>query len=209
MPLTDYHLSKENYVTQLFAARFPFVNACALFFFRSGSNGFRRMIHSMKYSSRRDVAVLMGEIFGATLRESSLYDDIQVLVPIPLHWTKRMIRGYNQSEQICIGMSTAMGIPCDFKSVKRIRLTGQQAKRSHKDRWANVSGAFTVRSPKPLANKHILLVDDVLTTGSTLEACATEIVNSVEGVRLSIAALSVAKHTVHSRSVVVSTNVLE
>lgn len=193
MPFTDYHLEAENYVTELFAARIPFVNACSLLFFRSGSNNFRSMIHRMKYSSRRDIAYLMGEIFGATLRQSPLYDDVELLVPIPLHWTKRILRGYNQSEELCRGMSVAMGIPCEFRVVRRNRITKQQARRNRGDRWANVSGAFSLRGSHTLNEKHILLVDDVLTSGATIESCGAAIIRQCPDVRLSIATLAVAK----------------
>lgn len=200
IPLTNFHLLKENYVVELFAARFPFVNACSLFHFRGGDDKFRHMIHRMKYSSRRDIAYLMGEIMGETLRESQLYDDIDTLVPIPLHWTKRLIRGYNQSEEICRGMSASMGIPCDFKTVRRVKITSQQARRHRRERWKNVANAFRVTNTATLRNRHVLLVDDVLTTGSTIESCASEITTRIEGVRLSVATLAVAKLSRQART---------
>lgn len=200
IPRTDYHLLPENYATQLFAGRFVFQNACAWFYFRGGKDRYRRMIHQMKYSSRRDIARLLGARFGAELRQSRLYDSVDILVPIPLHWTRRITRGYNQSEEICRGMSQSMGIPYDFGALKRRRITPQQARRSRAERWKNVSGAFRVSNIEALHQKHILLVDDVLTTGSTIEACAVEITNSVPNVRLSIATLAVAKRNIKTRS---------
>lgn len=198
MPMTDYWLHSENYVTELFAGRLPYVNACAMLFFRGGSDKYRRMIHQMKYRSRRDVAYLMGEIFGLLLRESELYRDVDVLVPIPLHWSKRIIRGYNQSEELCRGMAASMGIEYALSAVRRIRITRQQARRHKSERWKNVANAFCLVDSKRLEGRHVLLVDDVLTTGSTIESCA-EAILLAPNVRLSIATIAVAKRNQQHR----------
>ena len=187
LPMTGYALQEQNYVTELFAARLEFDHACALLFFESGD--LRRLIHRLKYRSRADIARLMGEIFGYYLRQSPYYRDIDLLVPVPLHWFKRLIRGYNQAEEICLGMSRAMGIECDFSLVKRKRFTEQQARKETEERWDNVRGAFRYRGGD-LSGRKLLLIDDVLTTGSTIEACGTELLKS--GCRLNIATLAVA-----------------
>lgn len=199
MPLTEYWGCRENYVTELFAGRLPFEMGSAMIFYKSGSDRYRRMIHRMKYSSRRDIAYMMGEIYGLFLSQSELYRDIDLLVPVPLHWSKRMIRGYNQSEELCRGMASSMGVECNFRAVRRVRITKQQARRKSNQRWKNVSGAFRVTEADGLRGRHILLVDDVLTTGSTIEACAQAILSTVE-VRLSISALAVARRSQQHRS---------
>ncbi|MCC8062029.1 MAG: ComF family protein [Rikenellaceae bacterium] len=194
MPLTDYWTAEDNPAAKMLRNRIPdLCQAAALLYFRHES-GYRAMIHSLKYSGRRDIAVALGEMFGRELRESPLYDDIEVLVPVPLHWTKRMHRGYNQAEEICTGLGRSMGIPSDFRSLKRIRRTRTQALHRDADaRRRNVEGAFRLCRPERLQGKHILLVDDVLTTGATITACAEAIRRVLPDARISVATLAAVR----------------
>lgn len=197
MPLTGYWMAEDNPACMMLRSHIADLHhASALLYFRHES-GYRAMIHSLKYSGRRDIAVALGEMFGRELRESALYDDIDLLVPVPLHWTKRIHRGYNQAEEICIGLSRSMGIPCDFRSLKRIRRTQTQAlHRDSEARRKNVEGAFRLRRPDRFCGRHILLVDDVLTTGATITACAEAIRNATPDARISVATLATVKgHT--------------
>ncbi len=119
MPLTDDWVAARNPVVTRMERSIPeLTHAAALFAFRRES-GYRRMIHALKYAGRRDIAVAMGEMFGRELRESPFYQDIELLIPVPLHWTKRLRRGYNQAEEICVGLSRSMGVPYDFRSLRR------------------------------------------------------------------------------------------
>lgn len=196
MPLTDYWMAMDNPALQMLRRELPDIrHASALFFFRHESR-YRDMIHSLKYSGRRDIAQAMGELFGRELRDSPLYDDVTMLIPVPLHWSKRIGRGYNQAEEICLGMSRSMGIPADFKSLKRIRRTRTQA--LHRDpakRQLNVEGAFRLVCSERLEGGHILLVDDVLTTGATIGACVRAILERLPNARISVATLAVVHHT--------------
>lgn len=194
MPLTDFWLMRENYVTKLLAARFPFEQACAYIRFQSVTGGYRRMIHRMKYAGRFDLAEMLGEMFGNALSQSALYKDVDLLIPVPLHWTKRIIRGYNQSEELCRGMAKQMNVEYNFRALKRVRMTRQQARRKSADRWRNVAGAFRVVDLESLRGRHVLLVDDVLTSGSTIEACAEALIGA--GCRISVATLAVAERVV-------------
>ena len=155
-------------------------------------SGWRRLIHSFKYRGAWRTAREMGGWYGRCLRESGLYDGIDVVVPLPLHPFKRCRRGYNQSEYLAEGIAAELGVPVDRQSVRRRRNTASQALKSRRERAANVEGAFAVRRPERLAGRHILLVDDVMTTGSTLLACASEILRAVPGCRISLAALAVS-----------------
>lgn len=196
MPFTDYWTAEENPALAMLRKHIPNLqHASALLYFRHQS-GYRAMIHSLKYGGRRDIAVALGEMFGRELHESPLYDDIDVLVPVPLHWSKRMRRGYNQAEEICVGLARSMGVPYDFRSLKRIRRTRTQAlHRSADARRRNVEGAFRLRTPERLRGRHILLVDDVLTTGATITACAEAIFRTLPDARISVATLAaVRKH---------------
>lgn len=196
MPLTDYWFEEENPVRNMLRTRIPTLRqASALFYFRHES-GYRTMIHALKYSGRRDIAVALGEMFGRALRESPLYADVDLLVPVPLHWTKRLRRGYNQAEEICVGLSRSLGIAYDFQSLKRIRRTRTQALHRDADaRRLNVEGAFRLRRSERFRDRHILLVDDVLTTGATITACAEAIRRVVPDARISVVTLAtVRKH---------------
>lgn len=194
MPLTDYWMAEDNPAATMLRKRIPDLHhASALLYFRHES-GYRAMIHSLKYSGRRDIAVALGEMFGRELRESPFYDGTDVLVPVPLHWSKRMQRGYNQAEEICAGLSRSMGIPYDFRALKRIRRTRTQALHRDPDaRRRNVEGAFRLRCPDRLRGRHILLVDDVLTTGATITACAEAIRTALPEAGISVATLAVVR----------------
>lgn len=195
MPWTGYAEDPENPVFRQLHGDIPQLQrAAALFFFHHESH-YRSAIHSLKYSGRRDIARSFGEILGRELKESGLYDDVDLLVPVPLHWTKRIRRGYNQAEEICRGVSKSLGPDCDFRSLKRTRRTRSQAlHKTRADRHRNVEGAFTVRRPDRLHDRHILLVDDVLTTGATIKACAEAIRQALgDEVRISVATLSTVK----------------
>ena len=128
------------------------------------------------------------------LKESGLYDDVEVVVPLPLHPVKRCRRGYNQSEYIAEGIAAQLGVEVDRRSVRRKRNTESQALKARRDRARNVEDAFAVGRPGRLAGRHVLLVDDVFTTGSTMLSCAGEILRSAPGCRISIAALAVSRH---------------
>lgn len=194
MPLTDYWMMADNPAVCSLRKQIPDLHhASALFYFRHES-GYRTMIHALKYSGRRDIAAALGELFGRELRESSFYDDIDLLVPVPLHWTKRLRRGYNQAEEICIGLGRSMGVPYDFKALKRIRRTRAQALHPDADaRRKNVSEAFRLRYPERLRGRHILLVDDVLTTGATAAACAEAIRRLLPEAKISVATLAAVR----------------
>lgn len=197
IPLTDFTTEAQNPVFIGLSGEIPELRrAAALFFFHHDSR-YRTAIHQLKYNGRRDVAQALGEWFGRELRESGLYDDVTLLVPVPLHWSKRIKRGYNQSEEICRGMARSLGVACDFGSLCRRRRTRSQARHtSHQARRRNVEGAFSVRrrAVERLRGAHILLVDDVLTTGATIKACAAAIRAALpETPTLSVAALSVIR----------------
>lgn len=125
------------------------------------------------------------------LFNSGFTGDIDMIIPVPLHPVKERIRGFNQSFLISQGISSATGLPVDSGSLVRVIRTATQTKRSRYDRWKNVEGTFMVTDPCSVRGKHILLIDDVITTGSTIESCAVELLRS-EGVRVSVAALAVS-----------------
>lgn len=191
-PLTGFHSQADNPVVRKFWGIVPVENACAFFFFIPGG-GYRSLVHDIKYRGGWKQAEELGEWFGSEMSKGGLYNGVDVIVPVPLHIRKLLRRGYNQSEYIARGMARKLACRMDAGSVTRKKHNPSQALRPHEQRWENVMDIFEVRHPERLAGKHILLVDDVLTTGATITSCAEAIVNAVPGCKLSIAALSVSK----------------
>jgi len=188
LPRTNFHLDPENPVNRLFWGRVKIENAAAFYFFHKGSR-VQHLIHDLKYRGRKDIGNYLGRRFGFYLNQIPAFRSVELLVPVPLHKTKLMVRGYNQSEQFALGLKTSMKIPVDARNLIRTRSSETQTRKSRFGRWENVSGLFAVTAPERLTGKHILLVDDVITTGATLEACAGAL-NEVPGVRISVAAIA-------------------
>lgn len=192
-PLTGYWSDAWNPVLDRCRVMLPAVHRASGFLFFLPGSGWRRMIHAFKYRGAWRTARVMGEWYGRCLKGSGLYDDVEAVVPLPLHPFKRCRRGYNQSEYLAEGIAAQLGVPVDRASVGRRRNTPSQALKSRRERAGNVEGAFVVRHPERLEGRHVLLVDDVMTTGSTLLACAGEMLRAAPGCRISIAALAVSR----------------
>ena len=168
MPLTGYSAEHDNPVARKFWGLVPVQEACSMIFFTQG-NAYRSMIHGFKYRGQWRTALRLGRWFGTELRESGLYGDVDVVVPVPLHYRRLLSRGYNQAEYFGRGIAEALGVPLDARSVVRSGYNRSQARTADRsERWDNVKGIFSVRRPASLAGRHLLLVDDVLTTGATL-----------------------------------------
>lgn len=191
-PLTGFWREADNPVFRKCWGLVPVERASGFLYFIHGS-GWRRLIHGFKYRGAWRTARIMGEWYGSYLKDSGLYEDVEVVVPLPLHPLKRCRRGYNQSEYIAEGIAARLGVGIDRRSVFRRRNTASQALKPRRERARNVEGAFSVRRPERLAGRHVLLVDDVMTTGSTLLSCAAEILRVVPDCRVSIAALAVSR----------------
>ena len=193
IPLTNYQLETNNPVKERFDGIVPVEQASALFFYMGGSR-WQELVHRFKYSGKWQLAYAMGRWYGALLRESGLYDDIDVIVPVPLHPLKTLKRGYNQSRYIADGIAREMQLGIDARSVRRVRNNPSQARRSASARWENVEALFGVRSVESLRGKHILVVDDVLTTGATIASCIKAIQEAVPDCKVSVAALATTIH---------------
>lgn len=191
-PLTGYWTNIDNPIARKFWGLIPIINASAFFFFIHG-NGYRELIHGFKYYGRWGDAYEMGRWYGGELARCGLYSTIDVVIPVPLHLRKRLKRGYNQSEYIARGMADSLGVQVDLRSVKRIRHNPSQALKEHSERWENVKDIFSVRDSSKLSGRHILLVDDVLTTGATITSCAEEILKASPDSLISIAVLAVSQ----------------
>lgn len=190
IPRTDYHLRRDNPVEQLLWGRCMVEKAAVFSFYTRGSR-IRSLIHSLKYKGIKEVGTELGRIYGSTLGEAGYLDGIDCIIPVPLHPSKERSRGFNQSRIIAEGMSSVTGIPVEDKALVRISKTQTQTRRSRYARWSNVEGIFAVAAPDLITKRHLLLLDDVITTGSTIEACVKEL-SGVNGVKISVVALACA-----------------
>jgi ComF family protein len=190
LPRTNFHLSLENPVSRLFWGRVNLESATAYLYFNKG-NKVQRLIHQLKYKGRKDIGVYFGRQYGQHLVHSPFFETVQLIVPVPLHIKKLMKRGYNQSEQFAIGLGESMKVPVDPTALCRRKETETQTKKSRFRRWQNVADVFEVKDPGSLEKKHVLLVDDVITTGATLESCI-QTLSAIHGIRISVATIAVA-----------------
>lgn len=166
--------------------------AAALFLFTKGSR-VQHLIHHLKYDGKKEIGVSLGRKFGFQLKRSPLFSQIDLIVPVPLHPRKQKIRGYNQSELFAAGLSESMGIPYLKDGLKRVVHSESQTKKSREERVTKIKEVFAVNKRDLLSEKHILLVDDVMTTGATLEVCATLLLG-IPGTKVSLATIAIAVH---------------
>jgi len=192
LPKTDFHKNKDNALAKSFWGRVNLENVSACYFFSKGGK-VQHLLHQFKYKGGYEIGVYLGRLYGAELKQEPAYQDIELVIPVPLHKSKLKKRGYNQSEKLAQGLAEAMEIELDVSTLIRSFASATQTRKSRFSRWENVKEIFMINSPEKLSGKHILLVDDVITTGATIEACATHILN-IEGTRVSVASLACAMH---------------
>lgn len=195
MPLTGFVGQIDNPMTRRLWGLVPVVHAAALFYYIEGSD-FRRLVHDFKYYGRWSLARSMGEWLGSEMEHSGMYASIERIIPVPLHFLRRLRRGYNQAEYLADGIGSVLGVPVDRHVLYRRSCNPSQTRRTKEERWENVRGRFAVRHSEWLAGRHILLVDDVFTTGATLCACAEAILAAAPDCRISMATLAVSKHEI-------------
>ncbi len=188
LPHTNFALHENNPIEKIFIGRLRFNAAHSEFYFSKGQL-IQHLIHLLKYKGNKDVGYYLGEIMGNTLLRSGRFSNIDYLVPLPLYPDKEFKRGYNQAEVICQGIYNTTRIPVLINNVVRQRQTETQTRKHRADRWQNVEGSFMVREPEKLLGKNVLLVDDVITTGATLEACG-QVILRVPGTGISFASLA-------------------
>jgi ComF family protein len=191
LPLTRFHLNPENNkVAQLFWGRLKTEYAAAWFSYKKGSH-YQQLIHNIKYKGLKELGFEAGSRYGFELAESPEFNSADIVIPVPLHIKKQKKRGFNQSEWIANGIASGLKKPVIPDNLYRQIHTNTQTRKNRFERWQNVEGIFDVRNPAEFEGKHLLLVDDVITTGSTLEACANPLLK-IPDVRVSIVTLAYA-----------------
>ena len=191
MPLTGFESFPDNPVEKIFWGRCNIQAASANMFFTSGSP-LQQSMHRLKYKGRKDIGIYYGRQMGKALKESGRFDDCDLIVPLPLYPEREKKRGYNQSAIIAETVSCLLAIPVCCTAVSRIKKTETQTSKSRIERWKNMDSTFEIRNDEQLHGRHILLIDDIVTTGASLEACAGVLLK-IPGLKLSIACLA---HTV-------------
>ena len=190
LPKTNFHFSEDNPVARMFWGRTYIWSGAAFLYFNKG-NKVQQLVHQLKYKGRKDIGVFLGTMYGQTLKYAPQFSCADVIIPVPLHKKKYMKRGYNQSEQFALGLSSAMNIPVNRHILTRTKATETQTRKSRFRRYQNVREIFLANQPEQWRSKHLLLVDDVITTGATLESCIQELV-AIPDVKISIACIATA-----------------
>lgn len=189
LPQTHFEKFRTNPVARKFYGRLPIEQAMALYFFTKESL-LQHLVHQLKYKGQKDLGQQLGTMMGHSLKNSGLYD-IDALVPLPLFPGRQRKRGYNQADLLCEGIAGQYDIPVLRDVINRPEHTETQTHKGRIERWKNIEGKFVLTDPKPLVGRHILLVDDVVTTGATLESCGSELLTAKD-LHLSIACLCYA-----------------
>jgi ComF family protein len=188
LPSTDFFNHPDNPVEQTFYGRLAVRNAAAGYFFTKESL-LQHLLIQLKYRNNKDIGFYLGKLLGRMLLESDRFSEVDALIPLPLNPKREKKRGYNQATALCDGISEVWNKPVIEKVVVRKVFTETQTHKGRISRWQNMDGVFEVTDAASIQGKHLLLVDDVITTGATLEACGNEILK-VPGTTLSIATLA-------------------
>jgi ComF family protein len=186
MPETNFELHANNPVEKRFWGRLHLSGATAQYYFGSESL-MKHLMHQFKYRGNKDLGLQLGRMMGDSLKRSGRFQ-IDALIPLPLFASKEKRRGFNQAVVLCEGIGEYLNAPVLKDVVARTQYTDTQTKKGRIERWQNMEGKFILKKPEAIIDKHIMLVDDVVTTGATLEACGAELLKA-GNVKLSIATL--------------------
>lgn len=177
LPRTLYSsLDEDNPIHRKFIGRLPLKHAVAFLKFRK-TGIVQHLLHQMKYKNHPEIAVRLGELFGRELNNAE-QKEFDLIIPMPLHRARQVKRGFNQSSRFAEGLSNSMNIPFDDQLVQRLINTVSQTRKTKMERWQNVKEAFAVSRKELVENKRILLVDDIITTGASLEACGQQLIDA-------------------------------
>ncbi|WP_316811356.1 ComF family protein [Pedobacter heparinus] len=191
LPYTDDHLYPDNKAAKQLWARLPCNAVMSLLYFKKGAR-VQQLIHHLKYKGRRDLGIKLGNMIAEKLQVSPFYTGVDLIVPVPLHKSKERLRGYNQSKYIADGIAQVLHAPVSTACLVRLKATKSQTRKGRYQRFENMQTVFSITDAFIFKNKHVLLVDDVMTTGATLEACGMELL-ACNPTKLSIATVAFAE----------------
>lgn len=190
LPVTNYHKTNDDFVKKVFYGRAKLEQATALLRFEK-KGIVQQLLHDLKYREQQQIGTFLGKWLGIELKETNNYNAIDMVIPVPLHKTKLRSRGYNQVEKFGKEIALALNTEYQDKILQKITNTSSQVNKKRFARWQNNTELFAVTNTQKLNNKHILLVDDIITTGATLEACIAEL-NKANNIKISIATMAIA-----------------
>ncbi len=188
LPITNFHLDNDNPVEKVFYGRIPIVNATSLLIFKKKS-GVQKLIHNLKYRGHQEIGIYLGNWLGEELAKTATYQNVDMVIPVPLHKKKLRKRGFNQVEAFGRKIALALNVPYIDDVLQKTSYSNTQTLKSRLARWGNIEESFVLVNSEKIKNKHLLLIDDLITTGATLEACA-DVLLEVENVRISIATMA-------------------
>jgi ComF family protein len=192
LPKTDLHLHAQNDMTEKFKGRLSIDAATALFYFTKAGKA-QHLIHQIKYNDKREAAISLGLQYGKMLVEMPHFQAFDTLLPVPLHARKQILRGYNQAEMFAKGLSEGLNIPMETNALTKVKMTDSQTRKSRLERLQNVEDVYILSNPSLLFDKKVLIVDDVLTTGATIEACALAILEKLPTTKLGFVTIAATK----------------
>ena len=186
LPETHFFEAPNNPIEKIFYGRLPISAGAAAWYFHKNS-ALQALLFQLKYKSNKEVGLFIGKQMGALLAASERFASIDALIPVPLHPQAHSKRGFNQAAIICEGIGQVWHKPVLTSAIARIKHTSTQTKQTRAERWDNMENAFTINDPSAIAGKHLLLIDDVITTGATIEACGKKLL-TIKNVSVSVAA---------------------
>lgn len=193
LPRTEYgKTAHDNPLNRMFWAKIPIERAASLFFY-SAHSASSNILYALKYGNHPEIGETMGRMIALEYQRDGFFEGIDMIVPVPLARKRERQRGYNQSREIALGISAVTGIPINHNLVERTSFNGSQTHLGRWDRQENVDKVFRLKCVDELEGKHILLIDDVITTGATITACAKAI-NVAENMKFSVLAIGLAKN---------------
>jgi len=176
LPKTNYLNVYENPIKEKFLGRLPIKYAWAFMKFRK-TGVVQHLLHQLKYNNKPEVGSRLGKLFGKDIHDLGLASEFDIIIPMPLHHLRQRKRGYNQSTKFAEGLAQSLNVPSEDNLVTRKINTSTQTRKNRNERWENVKHAFRVEQPDAIRNNRILLVDDIITTGASLEACGQVLIN--------------------------------
>lgn len=190
LPTTSYHTFIDNPLAKKFWGRVPLENVAAYYYFKKGHK-VQHLLHAFKYENQPDIGHRIGQLYGKELAKIPAFVQIDAIIPIPLHSKKLRTRGYNQSALFAHGLGASLQKPCWEDVIKRQVFTETQTRKDGEERWNNVKSVFALDKKEKIREKHVLVVDDVITTGATITSCCLTL-KEVQSVKISVVGMACA-----------------